>query len=75
MNLDSLLTSFEHLLDTIKYADPSPDIIGLCETMYPKGKFLPMIPGYQVHHNSADTGKRGTAIYAKDHLNSREINP
>ena len=66
-------TSFEYLLDLIKYATPRPDIIGICETKNRKGYNLPIIPGYRVMHNDAPIGARGTAIYTNEHLEAREL--
>ena len=73
LNINSLKTSYEYLLDCIKYATKRPDIIGLCETNNVRGRALPMIPGYRVAHNDATIGARGTAIYTRQELEMREL--
>lgn len=73
ININSLNTSHSALKERVELQTPKPDIIGVSETKNPKGRAIHHIPGYTAHHNDAESGSRGTAIYAREDLKSQEI--
>ena len=73
ININSIKTSQGALKERVELQTPRPDIIGISETKIPRGLKPPHIPGYTVHHQDADTGSRGTAIYIRDDVKSQEI--
>ena len=73
ININSMTTSHGALKERVELQIPKPDVIGISETKNPKGRQIQHIPGYTAHHNDADSGSRGTAIYVRDDLKNQEI--